>query len=124
MTSATDELRRILDERGVEYQVYQLNQSDEATAWDLGMRDARYEVFARFEEFDCGTLLSFWNCTPAQAVEATLGRGRCHNMSMRLDESRFSCSECEFSCWVKDVADGKDKQPCYCPNCGREVVTE
>ena len=45
----------------------------------------------------------------------------CHNTSRRLDESRFHCSECEFGCWVRDVADGRDKLPSYCPNCGAKV---
>lgn len=59
--------------------------------------------------------------TPEQALDATLGRGKCRNVSYRLDESRFHCSECGFGCWVKDVADGRDKLPQYCPRCGREV---
>jgi hypothetical protein len=46
----------------------------------------------------------------------------CHNASRRLDESRFHCSECWFGCWVKDVSDGRDKLPSYCPSCGAEVV--
>ena len=46
----------------------------------------------------------------------------CHNMSHRLDESRFHCSVCWFGCWVKDVSDGRDKLPSYCPRCGAEVV--
>ena len=49
------------------------------------------------------------------------GRGECHNTSYRLDESRFHCSECGFGCWVKDVADGRDKVPRHCPNCGRRI---
>lgn len=114
--TATDELRRLLDERGEKHY-----DCPECTLW---LKDGvSYRAYA--EEGTNGLIyLRLWCTTPAQAVEATLGRGTCHNMSMRLDESRFSCSECEFSCWVKDVADGKDKQPCYCPNCGREVVTE
>ena len=46
----------------------------------------------------------------------------CTNTSYRIDESRFHCSACGFGCWVKDVADGKDKQPSFCPNCGAKVV--
>lgn len=48
----------------------------------------------------------------------------CTNASYRLDESRFHCSECGFGCWVKDVADGRDKLPNFCPNCGAKVVDE
>lgn len=57
----------------------------------------------------------------ADELNATLGRRTCHNTSRRLDESRFCCSECWFGCWVKDICDGRDKLPNYCPNCGREV---
>ena len=46
----------------------------------------------------------------------------CRNASYRIDESRFHCSACEFGCWVKDVADGRDKLPKFCPSCGRRVV--
>lgn len=46
----------------------------------------------------------------------------CLNTSHRLDESRFLCSECWFGCWVKDVSDGCDKLPNYCPRCGAKVV--
>ena len=46
----------------------------------------------------------------------------CYNASYRLDESRFHCSECGFGCWVKDVADGRDKLPHFCPSCGAKVV--
>ena len=45
----------------------------------------------------------------------------CHNTSRRLDESRFHCSECEFGCWVRNVADGRDKLPSFCPNRGAKV---
>lgn len=48
----------------------------------------------------------------------------CRNASSRIDESRFHCSECGFGCWVKDVADGRDKPPAHCPNCGAKVVSE
>ena len=48
----------------------------------------------------------------------------CHNDSYRLDTSRFKCSECGKGGWWKDVADGQDKVPSFCPNCGARVVEE
>ena len=48
----------------------------------------------------------------------------CHNDSYRLDTSRFKCSECGKGGWWKDVADGQDKVPSFCPNCGAKVVEE
>lgn len=67
----------------------------------------------------------WWNTrsiTAAAAYGYQAAQGTCHNNSYRIDESRFHCSECEFGCWVRDVADGRDKLPAYCPNCGRKVV--
>ena len=49
------------------------------------------------------------------------GGGECKNVSYRVDESRFHCSECGFGCWVKNVATGRDELPAYCPNCGRKI---
>lgn len=46
----------------------------------------------------------------------------CHNVSYRIDESRFHCSVCHFGCWVKSVSDGHDRIPNFCPNCGRRIV--
>lgn len=120
--TATEDLRRMLDELGVEYRGYQPNQFDETTVWDLGRRGARYEVFASFEEFDNdGTLLSFWNCTPAQAVRATCGRGTCRNVHEPPRDAtfwsvpHFECSEC-------GATHVSIEYVYYCPNCGRRVV--
>lgn len=73
--TATDELRRILTEKGVEWQAYELNPFEKVTSWDMDTSDPAHEVCAALDEFDSGTtLLRFWNCTPEQAVDATLGR--------------------------------------------------
>lgn len=107
MTSATDELRRLLDERGVEWRKtphYSSESQDNETVFEgngiewyandhlngrLGLRAVRYEV------------------TPEQAVEATLGRGTC-----RVAAFGF-CSECGAR------MDGIYQH--YCPNCGRRI---
>ena len=115
--TATDELRRLLDERGVEYHI----DFDGSTEWESSTGDYSSGV-------DCGDgKLVFTGClTPAQAIEATLGRGTCYDVG---DSTRFVCSECgcsldlsdldgEPTMWVKDMAD----TPNFCPNCGREVV--
>lgn len=111
--SAIDELRKLLDERGVKWdgKTYK-----EATFWndDINMAVAS-------EGID-GKLWVSQNLTPAQAVEATLGRGECHNVGYYLDQTRFYCSACDYNGWVKHAADGVDRIPAYCPNCGRKVV--
>ena len=119
--SATDELRRLLDERGVPWKCYGHENNTWWGAWYAENRSSVNGLFLKVE----GVV------TPEQAIAATLGScncsnsertGTCHNASFRLDESRFHCSECGFGCWVKDVADGRDKLPRYCPNCGRRIV--
>ena len=119
MTSATDELRRLLDERGVEWRRtphYSSESQDNETVFEgngiewyandhlngrLGLRTARYEV------------------TPEQAIDATLGRGTCHAievpMGMHDDATETVCSACR-------VAIDELSEMNYCPNCGRAVV--
>ena len=120
--SATDELRRMLDERGVEWKGYKPNPWTDTTAWDIDASDPRREVEAGFIEFDTGvTLLRFWNATPEQAIDATLGAGTCrrirgHRSYRTQGGYRIECSECGYG-----LADRRYR---YCPNCGRKVVGE
>ena len=54
---------------------------------------------------------------PAQAIDATVGRGTCHMETADGCQNWNSCSECG--------ADYYTDQPInYCPNCGRKVVDE
>lgn len=113
--SATDELRRLLDERGVEWT------GGQYTDWD----DANGHP-AEAIELD-GTLYASCVLTPEQAVEATLGRGTCRVVrSIRHDyEGGYGGTEYEheLSCghktWWAD-----DDPPEWCPYCGRKVVDE
>ena len=122
MTSATERLRALLDELGVEWRNtphYSSESQDNETVFEgngiewyandhlngrLGLRAVRYEV------------------TPEQAVEATLGRGTCHAVfevdAMSEDErvGEYVCSECG-----ETFNDGHGEFPRYCPNCGRKV---
>ena len=125
--TATDELRRLLDERGVEWRRtphYSSESQDNETVFEgngiewyandhlngrLGLRALRYEV------------------TPAQAIDATLGRGTCKPIiSDNLIESDGTgdawayCSECGHLLFV--LTDPNSQPPNYCPNCGRRVV--
>lgn len=127
--SATDELRRLLDERGIEWKGYKPTPWTDTTAWDIDSSDPRREVEAGFIEFDTGvTLLRFWNATPEQAVAATLGTGTCH-MELREDartsayQDAYECSKCGE--WVlRETFMGESEPPRFCPNCGRRVVSE
>lgn len=103
MTSATDELRRLLDERGVEH-VDAEDGHTQHTWWS----DGDHEIAAS----NSGERLAVYNLTPEQAIDATLGRGTCHRKWSK-DGYAF-CSECGYNItgpWAH-----------YCPNCGARVV--
>lgn len=110
--TATDTLRALLDERGVEWRRtphYSSESMDNETVFcgigiewlasdhlngRLGLRALKYEV------------------TPEQAVEATLGRGTCRAKTTYCD--MWKCDECGEVWW-------QSAAPSYCPSCGREV---
>lgn len=130
MTSATEELRRLLDERGVEW-------------WNefAAMHRSNYTHF----EPDGGMFVDVWEqdgklgieahtdyrFTPEQAIAATLGRGECQDLggTGANDEQVFNCSECGCVLSLYD-RDGSNNlctsfifdYPRYCPECGRKVV--
>lgn len=118
MTSATDELRRLLDERGVEHR---FNERTKVFEWHFDGTDG--EGSAHATEVDGGINIIACSLTPQQAIDATLGRGTCHAVfevdAMSEDEriGEYVCSECG-----ETFGDGRDQRPRYCPNCGRKVV--
>ena len=114
--TATERLRALLDERGVEWSNVYTGTGDtldNLTEWNV--QDAGW-----VEAWEYGGYLSYtWHMgekpSPEQAVEATLGRGTCH---ARNDEDTCGhdvCSECGFV-WPDDYSIR------YCPNCGRRVI--
>ena len=117
--TATDELRRMLDERGVEWGNIRNDgsESDYLTEWQFD----GVQSYAVATEWSVGGGLSVeinrHHLTPEQAIEATLGRGACKDVGRYC----FSCSECG---WIANephhVLGGF--WPDYCPNCGRKVV--
>lgn len=115
--TATEELRCLLDERGVRWR----DSSDKDllhTMWD-GMD-------CWFDEFPDGW--TAWGMTkrgtPAQAVEATLGRGECrvdssHGFTDPYTQTRY---EVALSCG-HTLASWDDREPpSFCPWCGARVV--
>lgn len=126
MTSATEVLRRLLDERGVEYE----GETDEDgwayTRWH-GFDDTGW--LAASDEL-CGLLdlRGRYLFTPEQAIAATLGsfnctddertNGTCRNVA----DDGFECSECKS--WWTGPRDTKPPMLWgfkYCPNCGRRI---
>ena len=102
--TATDELRRMLDERGVEWY------GVEATYW--GDFDAVESVFR-----DNALEVSLYGVSPQKAIDATLGRGECTDTGRYC----FTCSECGWTANEPHHALG-GFWPNFCPNCGARVV--
>ena len=138
-TSASDEVRHLLDERGVEWWP-----SDEP--WNEGVITHWHAGPFKWTaiEGEDGLWLNagvagYSSLLPEQAIEATLGPltertakdsekdsdgcGECHD----THESRwFHCSECGFgmSDLYTDAPWTEEDQPKHCPNCGAKVVSE
>ena len=118
--TATDELRRMLDERGVEWR------KPAEEYWVLlGMPEGDGTTIVgelSIEEATDGTLVAY-NLTPEQAIAATLGAGTCHNVheppkgTTFWPAPHFKCSECGATHVSMEYV-------FYCPNCGRKVVDE
>ena len=117
MTSATERLRALLDERGVEYTI---DHGYREFFWDFGESGR-----ARASAIGTKGLVQMivTGITPEQAIAATLGPGTCHAVfeldAMSEDEriGEFVCSECG-----ETFGDGRDQVPRYCPSCGAKVV--
>lgn len=114
--TATETLRQLLGERGVE-----CGWSDECNdqTWWI---DSDRIYFAKGE--GAQKTLMVLNLTPEQAIAATLGRGTCR---MELPDLRgpaytdvYVCSECGGEVMVGTVM-GVSDVPKWCPWCGRKV---
>lgn len=111
--TAPDELKPLLDERGIEYYAMpSISGTNYFFGWVaecggytkcVGVQGDCY--YARLEHL-----------TPAQAIEVTMGREECHNTNnvMKSGDFGFRCSVC--GSW-DSAAD-----PMYCHECGRKVV--
>lgn len=118
--TATEELRRLLDERGVEYEVYE-------QGWVFFEGNGLGWVFVGGDTH--GQLLhQKLFITPEQAIAATLGTGTCHDEG---DPGAFCCSACGVRMFTDTgdtytmiASDGRTiiRHPNFCPNCGAKVV--
>ena len=109
--SATERLRELLDERGVEYDTDD-EDGCEFTEWMAN--GLEWEADSRGELVYLTPVMLI---TPEQAIAATLGPGTCHNES-KYPQMFFCCSEC--GCAHKRNRAYVD-MPRFCPNCGRRV---
>lgn len=114
--TATDELRRLLDGRGVEY-----TDAEDAHTQYTWWSDGDHEIAA----CNSGERLAVYDLTPAQAVEATLGSGTCRIEKRHMD---WRCTGCGEIVGTDDPTselfiDGNAVELWrYCPNCGAKVV--
>ena len=113
--TATDTIRAMLDERGVEH-VDAEDGHTQHTWWS----DGDHEICAS----NSGERLAVYNLTPEQAIEATLGRGECEMVCSReyieCKVDFFECSECGWSGAIDDMT-ASCEYPRYCPSCGKRV---
>lgn len=124
--SATDELQRMLDERGVEWKEHRHTLAgsmaiQRETLWGQPIDNTNgkpipHVYHYRATEMGDGRLfLEAQFVTPAQAIAATLGRGECHDAAGK-QMAFFACSVCG--------ATDDCKNPKFCHGCGAEVVYE
>lgn len=117
--TATEELRRLLDERGVEW--WPMHDIESGYRED---RDTEFLIYG------CKHVAHEWGCrlqidmlTPEQAVAATLGPGTCklyRGTSGLIHVTTGHCSECGAEV-VKGTKDGYRSR--YCQWCGSKVVS-
>lgn len=131
--TATNELRRMLDERGVEHADHDPRPgcenpwSTKVTEWHNGSKRP-----VRYQEWPNGTTrLDAGGVSAEQAIEATLGRGECHDEggTDANGQQVFNCSACGCVLSLYD-REGLNTlmtsficdYPRYCPECGRKVA--
>ena len=113
--TATNELSRLLDERGVIHGYVE----PDCVWWEGEGDGVAYEALEVYVLDEPSGYFAVRDLTPAQAIDATLGRGTCHAievpMGMHDDATATVCSACR-------VAIDELSEMNYCPNCGRRVV--
>ena len=131
--TATDKLRELLDERGIEYEqsyIEGIASYTHVTKWETqaGNKRAFYEIEDGYPPYFTWMLIEM--PTAAQAIAATVGREMCHIVKTWSDSDydedwRYRCSECGCPIPVdeRDPETGDVFSAAnYCPNCGRRVV--
>ena len=113
--SEIEELCALLDMRGAEWAI----DMGGIVAW-VGANERLCHAYARSDQLTVD--VEMFSITPAQAVEATLGRGTCNLPETRIDHGSIEyngttewrrCSECGEEVMAYPAR--------FCPNCGREV---
>lgn len=106
--TATEELCALLDARGAEWD----RGLGSIVEW-VGANERLCRAYARPEPLTVDVAMI--SVTPAQAVEATLGRGTCKMDHEDGNDTWWSCNACDADVYLPT-------KPKFCWNCGREVV--
>ena len=118
LVTVTDELSRMLTERGVKWREHRWGGGHSVTTiWRARGVEWHYRE-NRFGELR----LHADGLTPEQAITATLGQGTCHDVGRYC----FTCSECGHTTSEPHHMFNRNDpnvMPIFCPNCGRKVVT-
>ena len=121
--TATEELRRLLDERGVEWwPSAECWCEDAITYWRVGVMKWAAIEGEKDLWLNAG-IAGYEPLTPEQAIAATLGRGTC-----RLKRAQWDDGTCTWGC-ICTACDAHLEHETgigynYCPHCGRKVVDE
>ncbi len=120
--TATDKMRHLLDERGVEYRTHGMTDRE----W-FEVGDTSWFVIER-ENGSLAVQAVF--LTPDQAIEATVGRGECRNLIAHIQGQMpmLHCEECGCTTTLNVPSGGAGYigetemgWPLYCAKCGRKV---
>ena len=117
--TATEHLRELLDERGVEWSYGGFLHSTYFV-----VDDVHYSAYEQGGKLYLKT--SVGPIAPEQAIDTTLGRGECQFKTVErfIDARRdradmCECDRCGYRCARGFIQDERFK---YCPNCGAKVV--
>jgi len=116
--TATDELRRMLDERGVEYETGETVDGETVATFWYDREGYPCSAIEGADDIPDGEINMQACVTPEQAIAATVGRGTCKwKPADFITEGDWWDTECgESFIWEPDGT------PNCCPNCGRRVV--
>lgn len=110
--TATEELRCLLDERGMEWVGTDFAEPTEGHPTNTSLGSEYHDTV--FIEYTDGSVLRLFDLTPEQAIAAMLGSGTC-KLTLYEDTGITVCSEC-------GAVQPDDWTVYYCWSCGRRVV--
>lgn len=119
MTSATERLSALLNERGKAHRAWPSG----LVVWhDEGSWVYEYSPAKAEGDYWGGILhATLRHCDPEQAVAATLGPGTCEVEGSIIDTYEYNRWEYDLSCGHTIIWESSEP-PNYCPECGRRVV--